>query len=157
MRFKQKCGIICVFGARGGLVGQWPFSKFPTFDITESVIAKVCAVKFDDGVAKGGEGAADLAVAAFAHLDNPAVVVTVVLTFERQAAGPVRQLHAKVIDHLPVKWLKWLVERDQIALNFIKRWVCHLMGKIPVVGEEDEPRTVFVEATNGFQVMEAGW
>ena len=30
------------------------------------------------------------------------------------------------------------------------------MGKIPVVGEEDEARTVFVQATDGFQVMEAG-
>ena len=71
MKFKQKCGIICVFGARGGLGSQWPFGKFPAFDVTESVIAKVCAVEFGDGVAEGGEGAADLTVAAFAHGDLP--------------------------------------------------------------------------------------
>ena len=47
-----------------------------------------------------------------------------------------------------------LVERHQIALDLIKRWVCHLMGKIPVVGEEDESRTVFVQATDGLEVME---
>ena len=63
-------------------------------------------------------------------------------------------MHAKVIDHLPVERLQRLVERHEIALDFIKRWVCHLMGKIPVVGEEDEPRTVFVEATDGLEVME---
>ena len=90
MRFKQKCGIICVFGARRGLVGQWPFSKFPAFDVTESVATEVCPVELGDGVAEGGEGAADLAVAAFAHLNNPAVVVALVLTFQRQAAGTVR-------------------------------------------------------------------
>ena len=128
--------------------------EFPAFDVTESVVTKVCAVKFDDGVAKGGEGAADLAVAAFAHLNDPAVVVAVVLALKRQAAGPVRQLHAKVIDHLPVERLERLVERDQIALDFIKGWVCHLVSKIPVVGEEDEPRAVFVEATDGLEVME---
>ena len=136
---------------------QIAFLEFPALDVTESVVTKVCAVKFDDGVAKGGEGAADLAVATFAHLDDPAVVVAVVLAFERQATGPVRQLHAKVIDHLPVERLQRLVERHEIALDFIKRWVCHLMGKIPVVGEEDEPRTVFVEATDGLEVMETGW
>ena len=114
-------------------------------------------MEFGDGVAKGGEGAADLAVAAFAHVNDPAVVVTVVLTFERQAAGPVRQLYAKVIDHLPVERLERLVERHEITLHFIKRWVRHLVGEVAVVGEEDEPRAVFVQATDGFQVMEAGW
>ena len=84
MKFKQKCGIICVFGARGGLGSQWPFGKFPAFDVTEGVIAKVCAVEFSDGVTKGSKGAADLAVAAFAHLDDPAAVVAVMLTFQRQ-------------------------------------------------------------------------
>ena len=69
---------------------QLAFLKFPAFDVTESLVTKVCAVKFDDGVAKGGEGAADLAVAAFAHLNDPAVVVAVVLALKRQATGPVR-------------------------------------------------------------------
>ena len=130
--------------------------EFPAFDVTESVITKVCAVKFSDGVAEGSKGAADLAVATFAHLDDPAAVVAVVLAFERQATGPVRQLHAKVIDYLPVERLERLVERHEIALYFIKGWVCHLVGKIPVVSEKDEPRTVFVEATNGFEAMETG-
>ena len=136
---------------------QFTFLKFPAFDVTESVVTEVCPVEFGDGVAKGGEGAADLAVAAFAHVNDPAVVVTVVLTFERQAAGPVRQLYAKVIDHLPVERLERLVERHEITLHFIKRWVRHLVGEVAVVGEEDEPRAVFVQATDGFQVMEAGW
>ncbi len=156
MKFKQKCSIICLFGARGGLGSQWLFGEFPALYAIEGVIAKVCAVQLSDGVAEGSKGTADLAVAAFAHLDDPAVVVTLMLTFKCQAARPVRQLHAKVVDHLPVKWLERLVERHEIALHFIKRWVCHLVGKIAVVGEEDEPRTVFVEATDGFEVMEAG-
>ena len=106
-------------------------------------------MELGDSVAKGGEGAADLAVAAFAYLDNPAVVVAVVLALKRQAARPVRQLHAKVVNHLPVEWLKWLVERHQIALHFIKRRVRHLVSKVAVVGEEDESRAVFVEAADG--------
>ena len=113
-------------------------------------------MKFFNRVAKRGEGAADLAVAAFAHLDNPAAVVAVVLALKRQAAGPVRQLHAKVIDHLPMERLERLVERHQVALDFIKRWVCHLVSEVTVVGEEDEPRAVFVQAPDGFQVVEAG-
>ena len=120
MKFKQKCSIICLFGARGGLGSQWPFSKFPAFDVAEAVITKICAVEFGDGVAEGSESAADLAVAAFAHLDDPAVVVAVVLAFQCQAAGPVRQLHAKIIDHLPMKRLEWLVERYQIAFHLVK-------------------------------------
>ena len=69
---------------------QFTFLKFPAFDVTESVATEVCPVELGDGVAEGGEGAADLAVAAFAHLNNPAVVVALVLTFQRQAAGTVR-------------------------------------------------------------------
>ena len=53
--------------------------------------------------------------------------------------------------------MEWLVERHEIALDFIKRWVRHLVGEVAVVGEEDEPRTVFVEATDGLEVMETGW
>ena len=113
-------------------------------------------MKFGDSVAESGKGAADLAIATFAHHNDPAVLITLMLTFERQAAGPVRQLHAKVIDHLPVERLERLVERHQVALHFIKRWVCHLVGKVAVVGEEDESGAVFVQATDGFQVMEAG-
>lgn len=113
-------------------------------------------MEFGDGVAESGKGTADLAVAAFAHVNNPAVVVTVMLTFQRQAAGSVRQLHAKVIDHLPVERLERLVERHEIALHFIKRWVRHLVGEVAVVGKEDESGAVFVQATDGFQVMEAG-
>jgi len=85
-----------------GLIGERLLNEFPAFDVAEAVITKICPVEFGDGVAEGGEGAADLAVAAFAHLDDPAVLITLMLTFERQAAGPVRQLHAKVVDHLPV-------------------------------------------------------
>ena len=81
---------------------QIAFLKFPSLHAAKRVIAKICSVEFGDGVTEGGEGAADLAVAAFAHLDNPAAVVAVVLALKRQAAGPVRQLHAKVVDHLPV-------------------------------------------------------
>ena len=114
-------------------------------------------MELGDGVAEGSEGAADLAVATFAHLDNPAVLITLMLTFERQAARSVRQLHAKVIDHLPVEWLERLVERHQIALNFIKRRVCHLMGKVAVVGEENESGAIFVQAADRFQVMKAFW
>ena len=114
-------------------------------------------MKFGDGVAKCSKRAADLAVAAFAHVDNPAVVVAVVLTFECQAAGPVRQLHAKVIDHLPMERLQRLVERHQIALHFIKRRVCHLMGEVAVVSEENQSGAVFVQATDGFQVMKVSW
>ena len=114
-------------------------------------------MEFGDGVAESGKGAADLAVAAFAHVDNPAVVVAVVLALQRQAARPVRQLHAKVVNHLPVERLERLVERHQIALHFIKRRVCHLMGKVAVVGEENQSGAVFVQATDGFQVMEAFW
>ena len=156
MKFKQKCDIICIFGARGGLGSQWPFTKFPAFDVAEAVIAKICSVEFGDGVAEGSKGTADLAVAAFAHLDDPAVVVAVVLALQRQAAGPVRQLHAKVVNHLPMERLERLVERHQVALDFIKRWVCHLVSEVTVVGEEDEPRAVFVQAPDGFQVVEAG-
>ena len=90
MKFKQKCDIICIFGARGELGSQWLFGEFPALDAIEGVIAKVCAVELSDGVAEGSKGTADLAVAAFAHLDDPVVVVTVVLTFEYQAAGTVR-------------------------------------------------------------------
>ena len=73
-----------------GLIGERLLNEFPAFDVAEAVITKVCAVEFGDGVAEGGEGAADLAVAAFAHLDDPAVVITLVLAFQRQAAGPIR-------------------------------------------------------------------
>ena len=90
MKFKQKCDIICIFGARGGLGSQWPFGKFPALDVTKAVITKVCAMEFGDGVAESGKGAADLAVTAFAHLDNPAAVVAVVLAFQCQLAGPIR-------------------------------------------------------------------
>ena len=138
-------------------MSQWPFTKFPALDTAEAVIPKVCAVKFGDSVAESGEGAADLAVTALAHYNDPAVVVALVLTFQRQAARPVRQLHAKVIDHLPMERLERLVERHQVALHFIKRRMCHLVGEVPVIGEEDEARTVFVEATDGFEVMETGW
>ena len=106
-------------------------------------------MELGDSVAKGGEGAADLAVAALAHLDNPAAVVAVVLALERQAAGPVRQLHAKVIDHLPMERLKWLVERHQIALHFIKRRVCHLVSEVAVVSEENQSGAIFVQAADG--------
>lgn len=81
MKFKQKCGIICVFGARGGLGSQWSFGKFPAFDTAEAVITEVCPVKFGDSVAESGKGAADLAIATFAHHNDPAVVVTLVLAF----------------------------------------------------------------------------
>ena len=137
-------------------MSQWPFTKFPALDTAEAVITKVCPVEFGDGVAEGSEGAADLAVAAFAHLDNPAAVVILVLAFKCQAARSVRQLHAKVVNHLPVERLERLVECHQIALHFIKRRVCHLMGKVAVVGEENQPGAVFVEAADGLQVMEAG-
>ena len=113
-------------------------------------------MKFGDGVAEGSKGAADLAVAAFAHVDDPAVLITLMLTFERQAAGPVRQLYTKVVDHLPVERLERLVERHEIALNFIKRWVCHLVGEVAVVGEENQSGAIFVQAPDGFQVVEAG-
>ena len=46
---------------------QITFLEFPAFDVTKGVIAKVCAMEFGDGVAESGKGAADLAVAAFAH------------------------------------------------------------------------------------------
>ena len=127
-----------------GLIGERLLNEFPAFDVAEAVITKICPVEFGDGVAESGKGAADLAVAAFAHLDNPAAVVILVLAFKRQAARSVRQLHAKVVNHLPVERLERLVERHQIVLHFIKRRVCHLMGKVAVVGEEDEPRAVFV-------------
>ena len=71
-------------------MSQWPFTKFPALDTAEAVITKICPVEFGDSVAESGKGAADLAVATFAHLDDPAVVVAVVLAFERQATGPVR-------------------------------------------------------------------
>ena len=135
---------------------QIAFLKFPSLHAAKRVIAKICSVEFGDCVAKCSKRAADLAVAAFAHLDDPAVVVAVVLALQRQAAGPVRQLHAKVIDHLPMERLERLVERHQVALDFIKRWVCHLVSEVTVVGEEDEPRAVFVQAPDGFQVVEAG-
>ena len=85
-----------------GLIGERLLNEFPAFDVTEGVTTKICSVEFGDGVAEGSEGAADLAVAAFAHLDNPAAVVILVLAFKCQAARSVRQLHAKVVDHLPV-------------------------------------------------------
>ena len=73
-----------------GLIGERLLNEFPAFDVAEAVITKICPVEFGDGVAEGGEGAADLAVATFAHLDDPAVVVAVVLTFQCQAAGSIR-------------------------------------------------------------------
>ena len=79
--------------------------------ITERITTKICPVEFFNRVAKCSKGAADLAVTAFVHLDNPAAVVAVVLAFECQAARSVRHLHAKVIDHLPVERLERLVER----------------------------------------------
>ena len=114
-------------------------------------------MEFFNRVAKRGKRAADLAVAAFAHFDDPAAVVAVVLALKRQAARPVRQLHAKVIDHLPVERLERLVERHQIALNFIKRRVCHLVGEVAVVGEENESGAIFVQAADGLEVMKAFW
>ena len=62
----------------------------PSFHAAKRIIAELYAVQSHDGVAERGKGAADLAVAAFAHLNNPAVVVALVLTFQRQAAGTVR-------------------------------------------------------------------
>ena len=136
---------------------QIAFLKFPSLHAAKRVIAKICPVKFFNRVAKRGEGAADLAVTAFAHLDDPAVVVAVVLALKRQAAGSVRQLHAKVVNHLPVERLQRLVERHQIALNFIKRRVCHLVSEVAVVGEENESGAIFVQAADGLEVMETGW
>ena len=71
-------------------MSQWPFTKFPALDTAEAVITKICPVEFGDSVAESGKGAADLAVAAFAHLDDPAAVVAVVLALKCQAAGTVR-------------------------------------------------------------------
>ena len=122
----------------------------PACQIAECVTAEVGAVESFNRVAKRSKGAADLAVTAFAHLDDPAAVVAVVLALKRQAAGPVRQLHAKVIDYLPMERLERLVERHQIALNFIKRRVCHLVCEVAVVGEENEARAVFVQAADRF-------
>ena len=90
---------------------QIAFLKFPSLHAAKRITTKICPVEFFNHVAEGGEGAADLAVAAFAHLDDPAAVVAVVLALERQAARSVRQLHAKVIDYLPMERLERLVER----------------------------------------------
>lgn len=34
--------------------------------------------------------------------------------------------------------------------------MCHLVGEVPVIGEENQSGAVFVEAADGFQVVEAG-
>ena len=43
----------------------------PSFHVAKRIIAELYAVQSHDGVAERGKGAADLAVAAFAHDDLP--------------------------------------------------------------------------------------
>ncbi len=43
----------------------------PSFHVAKRIIAELYAVQPHDGVAERGKGAADLAVAAFAHDDLP--------------------------------------------------------------------------------------
>ena len=50
-----------------------------------------------------------------------------------------------------------VVELHDVLFDFVKFGVGHLVGKIAVVGEEDETRGVFDEATDGFERLVFCW
>lgn len=111
-------------------------------------------MQFGDRVAECRECPADLAVAAFAHFDDPACVVAVGLARKHEFALAVGQFHAKIADHLSMQRLNWRIKRNEIAFALLKRRVGHPEREITVICHDEQTRAVFVEATDGFEVVE---
>ena len=50
--------------------------------------------------------------------------------------------------------LKWRVESGEVALGLFEGRVCHAVREIAVVRQENQSRSILVEASDGFEVGE---
>ena len=100
------------------------------------------AVQARDGVAQGGEGAADLAVAALTHANVPLGAAIGPETREDEPAGTIGQLDAVVADHLLVEGFERVVEPDVVFFDLGKLRVGHAVGKVAVVAEQKQARAI---------------
>ena len=123
--------------------------KFTWFFVGECVGAEGGAVEARDGVAEGGEGAADLAVAAFLHMyfvhmrwmtddGRRKRCNTRLGTGDGKATFAIVEIDAVVGDHLLVEWREWLVELDFVDFCLAEARVGHAVSEIPIVSEHDE-------------------
>lgn len=110
------------------------FYCFSWLKIAQGVRTEPGAVEACDGVAKGGKGASDLAVAALVHGDLVLRIAAFYLGYS-ELASTVFELYANVRYHLVVEWLEWFVEYYFIDLGFTIPGVCELVCEVAVVCE----------------------
>ena len=104
-------------------------------------------------IAERGESTADLAVAAFHESDD----VLFAVANDCKFGGAVIEHDAVVGNHLLVEGLQRLVEFYFVDFGLAKFGVGHLEGEIAIIGEENQAGGIFVEATDGLEVLVFCW
>jgi hypothetical protein len=79
------------------------------------------------------------------------LTVGITESHQLQLAATIFEINTELTDHLLVEWFEIVVEANLVYLDFVEFWMRHLKRKFAIVGQEQNTRTVGVEATNGLE------
>jgi hypothetical protein len=60
-----------------------------------------------------------LAIAAFVHAYDPTGIVTLFLSLQLEPTDTIFEMQSMIANHLPMEWLKWLVEFNIVYLDLL--------------------------------------